>query len=403
MEAMEKGDNPLHAILEPIYRLNTAALDMTSNPENLALFMADAKSKSVLEAVQRLNSDIMHVLDDEHKHSEPHSNDHKHSEPHSNDQRSPPKIRGDDDEYKMSLPEVIGCLVDVGFVYDRELMVSSLSSANITRSNYSAKDKGALTAILKQCGFGGQKALWMVEQIESNISPQSLSNGHRNGSVHRATPSEEVADSMGLKPVDLTVMAMEEVLSGQSTFKAVDREEIRRVYKANGVDSLKLMTMTEEAFVAILKHYGSGKLGTTQSIKIHRAIKTLLNAPEGTRHDIDIAKAIDHLINERGIVISKNNGGGAPRRIEVDSDTLREALSGWTVEKVLSGGKRQFGKDMAAAIEGFKRGHATKIYVPLMAFIRDQNVKVPPHILIPREDSGSAPEKGVDTDCKEGQ
>lgn len=71
--------------------------------------------------------------------------------------------------------------------------------------------------------------------------------------------------------------------------------------------------------------------------------------------------------------------------MEVHPDLIRKELKEWTVSTVLSLNKKDFSNKLSSALDGVKRGHASKLWFPLLAFIQDENTKVPDHILIQNE------------------
>merc|ERR1712176_652950 len=131
--------------------------------------------------------------------------------------------------------------------------------------------------------------------------------------------------------------------------------------------------MTEMEFSSILVKCETESFSKHQCIKIHRAIKTLLNAPQSVRYDIDIGQAIIYLINEDKIF--------KPKNIPIQPEKIKAAFKNYSAKQILKMGKKPF-IDIVKTQTQIKMGHGTKLWTSIKSFIEDSNVKVPQQIII---------------------
>ena len=231
MESMDKGDNPLYHILGPIISMTAATVDMTSNPENCRLFLQNDKSNAILVSLQRFNTEIMDILDEKQSTSNGQTQNNSLSKP------PPDPVQ---EEELMPLPNIIALLADPQQEYDEQQLLDSLQQSGITRSNFDAvTHRQPMLSILKKCGFAHKSALNLIKEIETNFAPQThLSNGRGHGPSYRSDPvsiepEPELKEEDPLyQPVNLTIMAMETILSDNHSSKIIDRGQVIRIYRS---------------------------------------------------------------------------------------------------------------------------------------------------------------------------
>eukprot|EP00483_Globobulimina_turgida_P007376 UN07390 len=210
-----------------------------------------------------------------------------------------------------------------------------------------------MISILEDCKFPRNRAQFTMEQIERNLSKTKIHLNANNMNTHNRNAQNDNYNNPNLKinvngninnnynhnyydqdtedAVNLTMMAIEGVFEGQIH---VNRGEIGRVYNNNEINTAKLSYMTEKEFTDILGKCETIHFTKQQCIKIHRAIKTLLNVSVSFRFNIDVGLAIIYLINEDNIFTQRD--------ITMKPEKIIAAFKHHSAKEILKMGKKSF-------------------------------------------------------------
>jgi len=387
----DKAKELIYNIVRPIKAMNDEIYGMASDYHG---FVDDPASNAVLCQIQSLNTAILEILNRNFAQS-PSQPNNSNSKPNGDtDTDAKPSSATSTTEEIMPLAELIRILTPKQ--YNEDLLSSLLDTNNLTTQNVLRADlKLKVLDTLKQCAFTTDEAEALCAQLAQNLGTPAPSAAAAPSSATTATqaPATDTEDAFGIKVVDLTLTAIDGVFEGEVS---VQRAEIGRIYNAHGVDTLQLSSMTEQRFAELLKQCtvrGGAHAAFTkpQCVKVHRAIKTLLNAPQSDRYDIDVAEATLYLL--------RNDAALKQKQIAVDAQSVRDAFAGSSARRVMEDGKKVFTKKLSRAGNGeIKLGHGTKVWNVLKQWVEDSNAQVPQEVVIPNYTEDVADAGGDDGD-----
>eukprot|EP01083_Nonionella_stella_P162235 532373_1 len=374
-------------ILLPVQKMNNDIYNLTSQyPE----FIDNNESSAFLDQLNVFNANIVKILNNE---AIAPAKDNNATQDNTDETTDTNTAQSNGGNIDMALHQLIDILMltDIRPIeYDKDLLISLLISNDITNQNV-LEHKARMISILEDCRFPKQRAQFTMEQIERNLGSktQAISDGNTSSNkmqVVVAKPEEAEAEDVE-DVVDLTMMAIEALFEGQMN---VNRPQLNAVYKENNIDTLKLSTITEMEFASILRQCRpSNPYNSIASmpirpkcIRIHRAIKSLLNIKTTHRFDIDIGLAVIYLINEDNTFIQT--------KYTIQPDNVMAAFKPYSAQDFHQMGKRQFTKVLQTKTD-IKMGPATMLFTIIRAFIEDPNVKCPPQILIEKDAAVDVP------------
>jgi len=362
-----KAKELIYNICRPIKAMNDQVYGMTTDYHG---FVDDPASNAVLCQIQSLNAQILEIL-------------HRTFADSKSNTDSTDKVIESTVAVKeeiMPLSSLIRILTPNQ--YNEELLSGLISKHSLsTNTVLRADQRPKVLSALKECSFTDNEAELLLTALAENLGT----------SADIAEQSADSADAFGVKVVDLTLAAIEGVFEGALS---VERSEIGRLYGAHCIDTIQLSAMTEQRFTELLKqcavHGGVyAQFSRSQCVKIHRALKTLLNAPQSNRYDIDVAEASLYLL--------ANNEALKKKQLSVDATQIRAAFEGCSVRRVMKNGKKMFIRTLAATGNGeIKIGYGTKVWNGLKQWVEDSNANVPQRVLI--KDYMEVVEKAGDAD-----
>eukprot|EP00486_Rosalina_sp_Unknown_P010056 CAMPEP_0201584748 /NCGR_PEP_ID=MMETSP0190_2-20130828/114369_1 /ASSEMBLY_ACC=CAM_ASM_000263 /TAXON_ID=37353 /ORGANISM="Rosalina sp." /LENGTH=438 /DNA_ID=CAMNT_0048029335 /DNA_START=173 /DNA_END=1489 /DNA_ORIENTATION=- len=362
-------------------------------------FIENKESFTFLNQLEIFNDNIMKILNEQPIENNNNSDKLQNGHTSSNEQNNNNNNNENTNEAEISLPELIQLLVatDIRPIeYDQELLINSLISSGITNSNV-VENKDKMINILEDCKFPTNRAQFTVEQIVKNFDTQkqaqastattttttssttnttiantssSIMNGDRTDNINNNNGDGD-EDENGMMVTDITIMAIEGVFEGSMT---IQRYEIEGIYQNNDINTHKITHMTESEY-SIMLHRELPILTKGQCVKIHRAIKALLDVPLSFRYDINIGLAIIYLINEDNTFTPKDD-------IIIKPEAIIAAFKQHSAKQILKMGKKSFIKLLQTQTH-IKMGHGTKLWNSIKSFIEDSNVVVPQQIIIP--------------------
>lgn len=362
-----KAKELIYNICRPIKAMNDQIYGMTTDYHG---FVDDPASNAVLCQIQSLNAQILEILHRTFAHSESEFvfADSK-SNTDSTDKVIETTVAAVSEEI-MPLSSLIRVLTPNQ--YNEELLCALISKHSLsTNTVLRADHRPKVLVALKECSFTDNEAELLLTALAENLGTS--------------------ADAFGVKVVDLTLAAIEGVFEGALS---VERSEIGRIYGAHCIDTIQLSAMTEQRFTELLKqcavHGGVyAQFSKSQCVKVHRAIKMLLNAPQRNRYDIDVAEAALYLL--------ANNEALKKKQLTVDATQIRAAFEGCSARRVMENGKKAFIRTLAATGNGeIKIGYGTKVWNGLKQWVEDSNANVPQRVLI--KDYMEVVEKAGDAD-----
>merc|ERR1719334_2448181 len=138
--------------------------------------------------------------------------------------------------------------------------------------------------------------------------------------------------------------------------------------------------MTEHRFTELLRQCkvrggAHSQFTRSQCIKIHRAIKTLLNAPQSDRYDIAVGEAVLYLL--------ANNEALKKKQLTIDATQIRAAFEECSARRGMEDGKKAFLQRLREASNGeIKVGYGTKLWNGFKEWVEDSNARVPEEVVI---------------------
>ena len=339
--------------------------------------LKDEYTASFLKEVNRMNERTIQLLKGDDASSDGNTKeisdgDHDNSSESTNEEKpSTPK------ETALSLLELIDILMltDIRpLQYNKDLLATQLISHGITNGNV-LSHKNDMIKILEDCGFTPKnRAEFTFSQIEKNFGKQSTGEtAVSSTNVPNKNVMPEKADQYGMKVVELTLMAIDTVFEGS---KVVNQTELKRIFSQNEIDSVALASMAEDQFASVLQSLETTTFYKNDAVKVHRVIKTLLNAPMENRFDIDIGEAVVYLINE-GNVIPED------KRVSLlNVDAVKAAFSEYSAKDLVQAGKRKELTAKIAEMTPLKKGQGGLILNKIKSYIEDSNQVVPDCIII---------------------